>query len=139
MADGGGDDGTAFQVGDVLGFVNHVAGAMLGEADTGIGVVGVDPILVAGAAAGALSIKLADGLGVVRVDAGGGGEAFDIVPVLLLGVAVDEFAQRGVGLDDAGVDAKVAAFEQAVAAQAPEDEIEGVLIDFLAEAVADDR
>jgi hypothetical protein len=59
--------------------------------------VRVDPFLVAGAAALPLTINLADGLGVVGIDASGGGKAFDVVPVLLLGVTVDEFAQGGVG------------------------------------------
>lgn len=51
---------------------------------------------------------------------------------------MDELAQGGVGLDDAGVNAKVAPFEQAVLEQTGKDEFEGGLIDIISEAAADD-
>lgn len=57
--------------------------------------------------------------------AGFRGEAFHILPVLLLGVTVDQFEHRDVGLDQAGV----AALEQAMLAQPLENEFEGRLID----------
>ena len=49
------------------------------------------------------------------------------------------FAQRGIGLDHAGVDAEVAAFEQAVAVKRAQDELERRLEDLRAEPAADDR
>lgn len=56
-----------------------------------------------------------------------------------LGVAVNEFAQRGIGLDHAGVDAEVAALEQAVAVKRAQDELERRLEDLRAEPAAADR
>lgn len=121
------------------GFVDHVEGAVFGNTDFGVGIVRVDPFGVAGAAAIAFFIKLADGFGVVGIDACGGGEAFDVFPLLGLGVAVDEFAQGGVGFDDAGTDAGVTGLEQAVAAQASEDKLGVGLVDFLGDPTADDQ
>lgn len=51
---------------------------------------------------------------------------------------MNQFAQRGIGLDHAGVDAEVSAFEQAVAVKRAQDELERRLEDFRAEPAADD-
>src|SRR5690606_8946540 len=46
MTHSGGDDGSAFQVHDVLRLVNHVAGTVFGAAHFGVGVVRVIPFFV---------------------------------------------------------------------------------------------
>ncbi len=77
-------------------------------------------------------------LGVVRIDFGLCGKVCYIFPIFFLGIAVNQRTQRGVGLDDAGVDAEVAALEQPVLAGVLEDDFRCGLIDGRAEAAADD-
>jgi hypothetical protein len=96
--DDGFDDGAVLQLGDVMGFVDHVRGTLLGAAHFRLGVVRVLPLGVAGFAAFALFVEAAHGFGVLGVDACLGGKPLHIVPVAFLGVAMAERAQAGVDL-----------------------------------------
>lgn len=64
-------------------------------------------------------------------------QSFHILPVSLRGVAVDQFAQRGIGLDHAGIDAQMAALEQAVFEQAAQHQLQRRLVGLGAEPPAD--
>jgi hypothetical protein len=72
--DDGFDDGAVLQLGDVMGFVDHVRGTVLGAAHFRLGVVRVLPLGVAGFAAFALFVEAAHGFGVLGVDACLGGK-----------------------------------------------------------------
>jgi hypothetical protein len=95
----GAHDRAAFQIGNVLGLVDHVAGAVLGQPDFLPGIVRVLSLLIAGLAALALPVRAAHGLAVLWINTGFGGQPPDILPVTLLGVAMFQRMQAGVGFD----------------------------------------
>ena len=111
------NDRAALQVAHVLRFVNHVRGSMLGAAHLRFFVVRIDPIPVARLAPFALLVKTPHRLGVLGVHAGFAREPFDVVPILLLTVAVLQLPQTRVGLQHARINPQMASLEQTVRAQ----------------------
>jgi hypothetical protein len=55
--DFGGDDRSAVEIDDVLNLVEHVPGSVLAWPERGVGIVGVDPLLVGGLAPGTLAVE----------------------------------------------------------------------------------
>ena len=97
------DDRAGLQIGEVLGLVDHVAGPVLGPAHLRFRIVGTDPVLVGGLAPFAFLVEATHRLGVVGIDPGLGGEFLHVAPVVLLGIAMLQFTQTGVGFDDGAV------------------------------------
>ena len=104
--DFGGDDGPAVQIHDVLRFIQHVAGSMLGAADFGVRIRRVVPLGIGGFAALPAAVKLVHRSSVIRVHPGGPGQLPDIIALALCGVA-HRAAQAGIGFHVAAVDSQI--------------------------------
>ena len=126
------------QVHHRLGLVNHVGRPVLSPADLGVRIVRVHPFLVA-AFARPVAIKLAHCRRVIWINPALRRQPFHIIPVLLLGIAVNQRAQRGVSLDHRRINPQVLAAQQPMLPQRPQREREDAFIDFQTQPLANHR
>jgi len=133
----GSHDGARVQIDHRLGLVNHVGGSVLGPADFGVRIVRVPPFLIA-AFTRAIPVELAHRRGVIGIDSILGSQPLHILPILLLGIAMDQRAQGSVGLDDRGIDSQVLAAQKPMLTQGLQRQRENLLINFQPQALAND-
>ncbi len=132
------DDRAGVQVHHRLGLVNHVRRAVFSPADFSVRIIRVHPFLVA-AFARPVAIKFAHRHRVRRINPVLCRQAFDIIPVLLLRIAMHQSPQRRIGLDDRRINPQMFAAQQPVRAQGLQGQGEDPLINVQAQALADDR
>lgn len=110
-------DGARVQVHGVFRQIDHVGRAILGPANLRIRVMGVLPLRIAHLLAHSMTVEATQLRAVGRLQTRLAGQPLHIAPITLLGIALAQTAQAGIGLDDTRVDPQVPAFEQTVSLQ----------------------
>ncbi len=108
-------------------------------ANLGIRIIGILPLLIAHLL-GPLAVKLtltADA--VLRIDATLRGQAFDIIPVRLPGVPVDQPAQGRIGFHHRGIDAHIPAPQQTMLLERRQNQGEDLFVNRAVQPLPNDR
>jgi hypothetical protein len=118
------DNGSAFQIGDMLGLVNHIASSILGAPHLGLRIMRVFPFLIARPASRPLLIEAAHCPLIPRVNTLLPRQLPHILPIGLLRIAMHQSTQTRIGFDHTGIDPQVSTPKKSVGFERTEHDLE---------------
>ncbi len=121
-------NGSAFQIGHMLGFVNHVAGSVLGAPHLGLRIMRVFPFFIARPASRPLLIEATYRPLILRVDALFFRQFLHILPIGLFGITMYQSAQTRIGFDHTRIDPQVPTPKKSVGFERREHYFENPLV-----------
>ncbi len=119
---------SAFQIGHMLGLINHVAGSVLGAPHLGLRIVRVLPLFIARLASRPILIEAAHRGLILGVNAFLFRQFLHILPIGLFRITMHQSAQTRIGFDHARIDPQMPTFEKPVRLKRREHHLENPLV-----------